>query len=220
MRRKERKMQAQSAVRSMESMHKPQVVLRCKLVILGDACVGKTALTQVFNSGGSTYPKNYLMTTAAEFCVKQVPVPETNASVELYIHDCAGSSIFNQIEMNAKYWENASAVMIVYDVTNQESLQSASKWLQQIQAARSGGPKLIAVLVGNKSDHRDGAIDSRAEVITEDAVSFAKQLDMLYFETSAASNKVDEPFKAVANEFYKRYEETVLKAEELAGTIV
>ena len=73
MRRKERKMQAQSAVRSMESMHKPQVVLRCKLVILGDACVGKTALTQVFNSGGSTYPKNYLMTTAAEFCVKQVP---------------------------------------------------------------------------------------------------------------------------------------------------
>ena len=66
-------MQAQSAVRSMESAHKPQLILRCKLVILGDACVGKTALTQVFQSGGSTYPKNYLMTTGADFCVKQVP---------------------------------------------------------------------------------------------------------------------------------------------------
>ena len=66
-------MQAQSAVRSMESAHKPLLVLRCKLVILGDPCVGKTALTQVFQSGGSNYPKNYLMTTGADFCVKQVP---------------------------------------------------------------------------------------------------------------------------------------------------
>lgn len=96
-------MQAVSAVRSMDSQHKPTIILRCKLVVLGDACVGKTALTQVFHSGGSTYPKNYLMTTGAEFCVKQVPIPSTDVTVELYIHDCAGASIFNQVEMNAKY---------------------------------------------------------------------------------------------------------------------
>jgi len=119
-------MHAVSAVRSMESAHRPTVILRCKLVVLGDACVGKTALTQVFHSGGSTYPKNYLMTTGAEFCVKQVVIPHSNTvgnikryyvfcqwlmlsilhgftTVELYIHDCAGQSIFNQVEMNAKY---------------------------------------------------------------------------------------------------------------------
>ena len=28
---------------------------------IGDACVGKTALTQSFSTGGTTYPKNYLM---------------------------------------------------------------------------------------------------------------------------------------------------------------
>jgi GTPase SAR1 family protein len=71
-------MHAVSAVRSMESAHRPTVILRCKLIVLGDPCVGKTALTQVFHSGGSTYPKNYLMTTGAEFCVKQVAIPETN----------------------------------------------------------------------------------------------------------------------------------------------
>lgn len=83
---------ASSGMRSMESNHKPIVILRCKLVIVGeilssnelsrsclflnrilshiddqwisitgDACVGKSALTQVFHSGGPTYPKNYLM---------------------------------------------------------------------------------------------------------------------------------------------------------------
>lgn len=71
-----------SGLRSMESSHKSIVMLRCKVVIVGtrrslklnplltppcphispgDACVGKTALTQVFQSGGSTYPKNYIM---------------------------------------------------------------------------------------------------------------------------------------------------------------
>jgi hypothetical protein len=40
------------------------VYCRCKQYnnfVAGDACVGKTALTQVFQSGGSTYPKNYMM---------------------------------------------------------------------------------------------------------------------------------------------------------------
>jgi hypothetical protein len=50
-----------SAIRSLEVTHKTTVILRCKVIILGDACVGKSALTQVFESGGSTYPKNYLM---------------------------------------------------------------------------------------------------------------------------------------------------------------
>jgi transport family protein 27 len=94
-----------SGVRSMDSNHKQLVVLRCKLIVVGDACVGKTALTQVFHSGGPTYPKAYLMTVGADFCVKQVPIPDSNIIVELYIFDCAGQSLFNQLGMNAKYYE-------------------------------------------------------------------------------------------------------------------
>ena len=96
-------MPATSGLRSMKSNHVPLVVLRCKIVIVGDAGVGKTALTQVFHSGGPTFPKNYMMTVGAEFLSKQVPIPNTNAVVELYIFDCAGQSIFNQLEMNSKY---------------------------------------------------------------------------------------------------------------------
>lgn len=45
----------------MESNHKNLIILRCKVVLVGDACCGKTALTQVFLSGGTDYPKNYMM---------------------------------------------------------------------------------------------------------------------------------------------------------------
>ena len=50
-----------SGLRNMESSHRQLTILRCKVVLVGDACVGKSALTQVFHSGGGTYPKNYLM---------------------------------------------------------------------------------------------------------------------------------------------------------------
>ena len=35
--------------------------------------------------------------------MKQVPITGTNVIVELYIFDCAGQTIFNQVEMNSKY---------------------------------------------------------------------------------------------------------------------
>lgn len=96
-------MSGSSSIRSMAPSHKPLSVLRCKVVVVGDACCGKTALTQVFCSGGATYPKNYMMTVGAELSVRQVPIPDTSAVVELFLFDCAGQSVFNQVEMNSKY---------------------------------------------------------------------------------------------------------------------
>jgi intraflagellar transport protein 27 len=210
---------------SMESNHKSIVMLRCKVVIVGDPCVGKTALTQVFQSGGSTYPKNYLMTVGTEFSVKQIPIPDSNVIVELYIFDCAGQSIFNQLEMNSKYYENASATMVVYDVSSTESFQSCGKWLRQaMQTARSGrtsGPRMVGCIVANKCEYRDGTVDSRAVVTEDEGRALATEMGLSYFETSASQNiDVDAPFKFIATEFHKRYEETVRRAEDMASSTV
>lgn len=35
--------------------------------------------------------------------MKQIKIPDTNSIVELFVFDCAGQSIFNQVEMNSKY---------------------------------------------------------------------------------------------------------------------
>lgn len=199
----------------MASKHVPLVILRCKLCLVGDACVGKTALTQVFSSGGATYPKNYLMTSGAELAVKQVPLPDTNVIVELYIFDCAGQSIFNQLDMNSKYYENASAIMAVFDISKKDSLQSCVKWVSSVRSARQGGSPILGALVGNKCEFRDGAVDTRAEVTKEEAQRLANELGMQYFECSAASNiNVEAPFKQIAAEFYRRYEDTAVRAEE------
>jgi hypothetical protein len=155
-----------------------------------------------------------------------VTIPDTNVVVELYIYDCAGQSIFNQLDLNAKYvscsckfpvfffntnltqYEEASAVLVVYSVANRDTLQSCSRWyngkfhstttvsihtqisflltLQGVRSIRSN-VNLIGALVGNKAEYRDGTIDSRAEVSTEEATAMAGSMGVPYFETSAVS---------------------------------
>lgn len=79
--------------------------------------------------------------------MKQVPIPNTNYVVELFLYDCGGQSIFNQLDMNAKYvscppaysvtltvashvkYEDAAAVMVVYSISSRDSLQSSAKWM-------------------------------------------------------------------------------------------
>lgn len=51
----------QSGIRSMQTTHKTTLMLRAKVVVVGDACVGKTSVVQMFKSGGHDYPKNYIM---------------------------------------------------------------------------------------------------------------------------------------------------------------
>jgi GTPase SAR1 family protein len=142
--------------------------------------------------------------------VKQVPIPDTNIVVELFIYDCAGQSIFNQLEMTSKYYENASAVMTVYSIASRDSLLATAKWIAAVKAVQNSGVALIGAFVGNKAEFRDGSIDSRAEVGTQEGRESAEVQGMAYFETSAANNIcVEEPFQHIAQEFYKRYNHSI-----------
>lgn len=49
-----------------ETSHKTILMLRAKIVVVGDACVGKTAVVQMLKSGGHDYPKNYIMASFEE----------------------------------------------------------------------------------------------------------------------------------------------------------
>lgn len=50
----------------MQTSHRTTLMLRAKVVVVGDACVGKTAVVQMFKSGGHDYPKNYIMVRERE----------------------------------------------------------------------------------------------------------------------------------------------------------
>eukprot|EP00002_Diphylleia_rotans_P034964 TRINITY_DN7579_c0_g2_i1.p1 TRINITY_DN7579_c0_g2~~TRINITY_DN7579_c0_g2_i1.p1 ORF type:complete len:188 (+),score=48.80 TRINITY_DN7579_c0_g2_i1:64-627(+) len=172
--------------------------LRCKLVVIGDPGVGKTALVQMFHSDGAHYPKNYVMTVGTDFCVKVVNIPDTNAVVELYIFDNAGQSFYQ--ELVQQYWEGTSMVALVFDVTKPETFEDCEKWIRLIRE-KLPERELPGVLIGNKVELRDESC-----ITTEKAREFAGNWGLEYFECSAAKGlDVDIPFHFVAATFHRLY---------------
>lgn len=87
-------------VHEFRTSHVTLSTLRAKVLVLGDASVGKTALIRMLESGGSDYPKNYVMTAAVEAHACSIRTSEPKAGhakqVELQLLDVPGASIFNQ----------------------------------------------------------------------------------------------------------------------------
>jgi len=203
------------ALSQLETSHVPKLILRNKIVVIGDACVGKSAICQMFHSGCQMYPKNYVMTCGVDFLVREIPIPETNAVCESYLYDCGGQSIFNQRQMAERLWENASYVMCVFDVSSRESFQSCAKWVQQVRAVcpSNGGGQLPGILVANKIDLREGGINSRAVVDSNEALHLAQQNNLEYFECSAFTGRdVEKPFNFLAMNFYNNYQSMIKRA--------
>eukprot|EP00747_Dinoflagellata_sp_TGD_P162865 gnl/TRDRNA2_/TRDRNA2_180965_c0_seq1.p1 gnl/TRDRNA2_/TRDRNA2_180965_c0~~gnl/TRDRNA2_/TRDRNA2_180965_c0_seq1.p1 ORF type:complete len:240 (+),score=49.72 gnl/TRDRNA2_/TRDRNA2_180965_c0_seq1:82-720(+) len=180
------------------SRSNPSLTLRCKIVLLGDTTVGKTSIANVFKGGVGSTDKNYKMTMGVEFVVKRVNIPETNVYVEMYIVDCGGFSLCQ--ELLKPHWDNANAVMLVYDVSNPESFRSLANWYEQIKTSRMESA-ITGVVVASKTDLAGvpGAVPSLS------GKAFASELGLEFFEACATEGNVDAPFHFLAEVFWQKY---------------
>jgi len=81
----------------------------------------------------------------------------------------------------------------VYDITNRTSFINTEKWIDEIRTER--GNNVIIVLVGNKAD-----LSSKRSVSLDEAQEKAKQLDVLFIETSAkAGINIKKLFRTIAS---------------------
>lgn len=105
--------------------------------------------------------------------------------------DTAGQERFRTI--TSAYYRGADGIIMVYDVTNQESFDHVNDWLNEVNRYASEGT--CKLLVGNKSDRTDKVVS------TEAAKAYADELKIPFLETSAknASN-VEEAFLTMTSE--------------------
>ncbi|XP_054399347.1 intraflagellar transport protein 27 homolog isoform X1 [Pongo abelii] len=168
----------------------------------GDPAVGKTALAQIFRSDGAHFQKSYTLTTGMDLVVKTVPVPDTGDSVELFIFDSPGKELFS--EMLDKLWESPNVLCLVYDVTNEQSFNNCSKWLEKARS-QAPGISLPGVLVGNKTD-----LAGRRAVDSAEARAWALGQGLECFETSVKEmENFEAPFHCLAKQFHQLYQEKV-----------
>ena len=95
------------------------------------------------------------------------------------------------------YYRGASAAVIVYDITNQDSFAGAKSWVKELQ--RRGDPNVVIALAGNKAD-----LESRRKVEFEEANAYAEENGILHLETSAKNaNNVKALFVEIAKKLPK-----------------
>ncbi|KAF2107438.1 ras family-domain-containing protein [Lophiotrema nucula] len=186
-----------------------------KLVLLGEAAVGKSSLVMRFVN--NDFQENKEPTIGAAFLTQKCNLPTRTIKFEIW--DTAGQERFASLA--PMYYRNAQAALVVYDITKPSSLTKAQHWVAELQ--RQASPGIVIALVGNKadlasaggadsSDDADAAPAAEGEtneeeegtdarrVATRTAKSYADEESLLFFETSAKTGQnVAEVFTAIAN---------------------
>eukprot|EP01102_Stenamoeba_stenopodia_P019966 TRINITY_DN7646_c0_g1_i1.p1 TRINITY_DN7646_c0_g1~~TRINITY_DN7646_c0_g1_i1.p1 ORF type:complete len:196 (+),score=53.44 TRINITY_DN7646_c0_g1_i1:254-841(+) len=156
-----------------------------KIIIVGSAGVGKSALTLMFMYGDFT--EEYDPTSADSYRKK---VSLKGEDMQLDILDTAGQEEYATMRDN--YYRNGEGFLCVYAVTMMESFKNVQKFRTQILRVkeRDENAGLPFLLVGNKIDLAD-----KREVTKEEGEKLAQELGCNFLETSAKTKvNVEEAF--------------------------
>ncbi|BBG98881.1 RAB GTPase homolog 1A [Prunus dulcis] len=163
-----------------------------KLLLIGDSGVGKSCLLLRF--ADDSYIDSYISTIGVDFKIRTVE--QDGKVVKLQIWDTAGQERFRTI--TSSYYRGAHGIILVYDVTDQESFNNVKTWLQEIDKFAVGNVNKL--LVGNKSDLADKKV-----VSSEASKAFADELGIPFLETSAKnSTNVEQAFMTMVAEIKNR----------------
>lgn len=180
---------------------------KCKVVVLGDAQVGKTSIINRFVHNDCK--EEYVATIGVDFLAKTVPAEgRTSGSMRLQIWDTAGQDRFRSLARS--YVQDAAAAIIVYDITRSASLQSARDWFSCVR--QECGDSTIIALVGNKAD----LADNSRQVSVDDGRDVARELGANVFaETSGSSGlNVEELFQEVVRALPSDLQGSQLKGQQ------
>ncbi|NXI66479.1 RAB17 protein, partial [Anseranas semipalmata] len=163
-----------------------------KVVLLGSTSVGKSSLAYRYVKNGF---KESLPTVGCSFLTQVIRLEA--ATVKFEIWDTAGQEKYHSV--CHLYYRGAHAALLVYDITDKQTLTRAKLWLTELEKEFLPD-EIVVALVGNKTD-----LAAEREVTAEEGEEFARSRSLLFMETSAKSDhQVKDIFMAIARELLKR----------------
>jgi len=155
----------------------PQIPKQLKIMVVGDSGVGKTLLVNGFLSDGG--PKIAESTVGVDICFKKIKIKENTAVINFALWDLSGKDDFTKIR--TEFYGELHGIIYVFDLSKQTSFSNIeSIWMKECK--KNNGDKLIACLVGNKSD-------LNKEVSSSTIDAFLGKCKLNYFEVSAKTNE-------------------------------
>ena len=159
-----------------------------KIIIVGDAGVGKSCLLRRF--ADQSFTDNYINTIGVDFKVRTLELH--GKTVKLNIWDSAGQERFRTI-VNT-YYRGAHGIVVVYDTTDRDSFEHLPDWLNDVSELAEPNSKKL--LVGTKVD-----LDAIHRHVSKDSVScFANSINVPFIETSSKTgHNVEQAFNQMTS---------------------
>lgn len=173
-----------------------------KLLLIGDSGVGKSCLLLRFSD--DTFTTSFITTIGIDFKIRTIELD--GKRIKLQIWDTAGQERFRTI--TTAYYRGAMGILLVYDVTDENSFQNITTWIKNIEQHAS--ETVCKILLGNKCD-----MTERRVVDTARGQKLADDYGMKFLETSAKNNiNVEEAFFTIARDI----KNTIIDAQESGGS--
>jgi len=181
-----------------ESFHETSKFI-FKILIIGDGTSGKSSILNRYTD--NTFNTNYTSTIGVDFKTKIVKI--NDKTVKLQIWDTAGQERFKAV--TTVYYRGINGILLVYDVTSRISFNNIDRWIDEI--IKYAPPDVLILLIGNKSDFAE------RQVSIEEGIEKAKELNLLFIETSAKDNiNIEKAFEIIAEKLsivHKNSEQTM-----------
>nr|AAT70070.1 Rab GTPase [Euplotes octocarinatus] len=183
----------------MEEVDSQKLDYLFKVLLVGNSGSGKTSI--ISRLVGENFNEDLSPTKGIDFRTKDYQIDLKN--IKLHIWELPRAE--NSKSVTSIYMKNCSCVIVVYDITDKESLEWIDQWF--LYASPQIPEGCVKILCGNKLD----LLNERA-ITTEEGISKADQYSMYYYETSALEGvDIDDMFEITTKEMKIRKDNDTLK---------
>ena len=187
--------------------------LTYKMIILGDAAVGKTSLFKKLTT--EQFDPKVISTIGIDKRTLSIVInteDEGEKDLDIYLFDTAGEERYRTISVS--YFRDSKGLLMMYDITKNESFQNIEDWLKNIKESLGDNDDYLMILLGNKLDLVNINKDER-EVDTEEAKNFCEKNNILWGgECSVKDIAIEDlknMFKSFIEEIYKKVGHNVVR---------
>ena len=165
-----------------------------KMIVIGDAGVGKSCLTKMASKG--VFEELYSATIGFEFLSFNVKI--NDKIIKLQIWDTCGQELYRSLISG--FYRNSSIVMMVYAINNKQSFININTWLKEVKLQCNPDVKII--LIGNKSD-----LEKERQVQLNEAKKFKEEHNIHFFSETSAKTGINtkEVFTDAAKLLYSNH---------------
>lgn len=151
-----------------------------KIILIGDAYVGKTAILQRITR--NEFDLRSKPTIGVGFGSKVFKIGQD--TIKLQMWDTAGQERFRAVTNT--YYRGSAGVIIVFDITDRTSFNNIDKWISEAKDKVYSSIAVPIYVLGNKAD-----LDAERSVTTAEAKDYCDRQRISYVEVSAKEDSTN-----------------------------